>query len=93
MINVNGVQPAGAAGGVEPVGKALDVAQAAQAQGASDVVEISLVAKLAAKLQEVPEVRADLVARAKEEIAAGNFETPQRIDAAVEKLLSDLFNG
>ncbi|MGB2820563.1 MAG: flagellar biosynthesis anti-sigma factor FlgM [Phycisphaerae bacterium] len=58
--------------------------------GVSDVVEISAAAELAAKIQEIPDVRADLVARVKQEIEAGTYETPERIEAAVDKLLDDL---
>jgi len=57
----------------------------------SDVVEISTAAELAARIQEVPEVRAELVARVKREIEAGTYETSERIDAAVERLLDELF--
>jgi negative regulator of flagellin synthesis FlgM len=90
MANVFGVQPAGAPGAVESVGKATRAVPAPSAQGVSDVVEISLAAQLAAKLQEVPAVRADLVAQVKGEIAAGTYETPQRVEVAVDRLLSDL---
>ena len=90
MSNVNGVQPPWAPKPVEPTSSTVP----AQAPGGvSDVVEISNAAALAAKVQEIPDVRADLVARVKGEIEAGTYETPERIDAAVEKLLDDLFPG
>lgn len=54
------------------------------------MVEISTAAALAAKVHEIPDVRADLVARVKQEIKAGTYETPEKIDIAVEKLLDDL---
>jgi len=54
------------------------------------VVEISSAAALAAKIQEIPDIRADLVAGVKHEIEAGTYETPDRIEAAVERLLNDL---
>jgi negative regulator of flagellin synthesis FlgM len=90
MINVNGVQPAGSAGAVEPVGKAMSAPPAAASQGVSDVVEISLAARLTAKLQEAPAIRADLVAKVKAEIASGVYETPERLDVAVDRLLKDI---
>ena len=90
MINVNGVQPAGGAGAIEPVGRAISANPAAPSQGVSDVVEISLAARLTAKLQETPAIRADLVERVKAEIASGAYETPERIQIAVERLLKDL---
>jgi anti-sigma28 factor (negative regulator of flagellin synthesis) len=45
---------------------------------------------LAAKVHESPDVRADLVARVKQEIKAGAYETPEKIDITVERLLDDL---
>jgi anti-sigma28 factor (negative regulator of flagellin synthesis) len=36
------------------------------------------------------DVRADLVERMKAEIAAGTYETPKRLDIAVDRLLDDL---
>ena len=56
-----------------------------------DVVEISTVARLASEIQDLPEIRADLVQRVKEEIAAGNYETPKRVEIAVERLMDELF--
>ena len=91
MVNVSGVQPPVGPSIVEPVGKAAHVAQAAEASGVSDLVEISLAAKLAAKVQEIPDIRADLVAKVKEEVAAGTYETPERLDIAINRLLDDLF--
>ena len=93
MINVNGVQPPGAPGPVEPVGKAIQATPSSPAGGVSDVVEISLAAQLTAKLHELPGVRADLVARVKDEIAAGTYETQEKLDIAVDRLLKDLMSG
>ena len=93
MSNVNGVQPPWAPKPVEPTSSTVPSVPAQAPGGVSDVVEISNAAALAAKVQEIPDVRADLVARVKGEIEAGTYETPERIDAAVEKLLDDLFPG
>jgi negative regulator of flagellin synthesis FlgM len=93
MTNVNGVLPPGAPGAVEPVGKMSIAVPAGPSQGISDVVEISMAAQLAAKLQEVPAVRADLVAQVKAEIAAGTYETPERLDVTADRLLKDLLGG
>lgn len=90
MINVNAVQSAGGAGSIEPVGKAISANPGAPSQGVSDVVEISLAARLTAKLQEAPAIRADLVARVKAEIASGAYETPERLQIAADRLLKDV---
>jgi anti-sigma28 factor (negative regulator of flagellin synthesis) len=58
--------------------------------GPTDIDEIIAASALAAKARELPEVRAELVERIKAEIAAGKYETPERIEAAVNGLLADL---
>ncbi len=93
MLNVNGVQAAAATNAVEPVGKALNVAAPAEAAGIGDVVEISTAARLAAMVQDIPEVRADLVARIKAEIASGTYETDERMEVAMDRLLDDLMTS
>lgn len=88
--NVNNVNAAAAANAVEGVSKTNTVAQSAQAAGITDTVEISTAARLAAKVQEIPDVRADVVARVKAEIASGAYETPQRLEIAIDRLMEDL---
>ncbi|HUS47411.1 MAG TPA: flagellar biosynthesis anti-sigma factor FlgM [Phycisphaerae bacterium] len=90
MIDINGIQPAGAPNPIEPVNKALEATKPADAPPISDTVEISMAARLAAKVQEMPEVRADLVASVKAEIEAGTYETPERLEIAINRLLDDL---
>ena len=95
MTDINAIQPTGTA-------KPIDaVAQAAQA-GASrpveapvpkDVVEISEIARLAAQIQEIPDVRAELVEAVKAQIVAGTYETPERIEIAVQRLTDELLRG
>ena len=91
MNNVNGVHPAWGPKPVEPANPVVPNTPANAPGNVSDVVEISTAASLAAKIEQIPDVRADLVARVRQEIAAGTYETPERIDAAVEKLMEDLF--
>lgn len=55
-----------------------------------DRAEISEVAQLLNKLAEVPDVRMDRVQLLRELIASGNYETPERIAGAVEKILEEL---
>ena len=42
------------------------------------------------KAADPPAVRTELVARIRAQIKAGTYETPQRMQAAIEKLLEDL---
>ena len=48
------------------------------------------VAEWALKARLLPEVRADLVERVRAEIEAGDYETPERLDAAIDGMLDDL---
>ena len=89
MNNVNGVHPAMAPKAVEPVAPSAALNPATQPQNISDTVEISDVAKLAAKIQDIPDVRTELVQRVKAELAAGTYETPEKIDIAAERLMDE----
>ena len=61
-----------------------------------DEIEISTTARHLSATSEVShtaesgEIRYDLVNRLREEIANGTYDTPQRFDAAMERLLSRL---
>jgi negative regulator of flagellin synthesis FlgM len=44
------------------------------------------------KLSALPQVRQDLVNSVREQIAAGTYDTPERLDAALNVLLSDSGN-
>ena len=90
MTEVNGVQPARAPKQIEPVNPVEATNRPAAPQPAGDVVEIADLAKLAARIQEVPEVRSELVERVKAEIAAGTYETPERLEIAVQRLMEEL---
>jgi len=89
MIDVNGVNPAGVPHPVSAVGPAQG-GQTASQPVAQDVIEISTAAKLAAMVRDIPDVRTDLVARVKAEIEAGQYETPERIERAIDGLMTDL---
>jgi anti-sigma28 factor (negative regulator of flagellin synthesis) len=56
----------------------------------SDTVEISRGAQLLAKLNSLPDVRQDLVDRVRAQIADGTFDTPERLDAALNAMIADI---
>lgn len=91
MANIFSVHPPNGTQGIGSVGPARPKAAATQASSVSDTVEISTAGLLAAKLQGPVGVRTDLVQRVKEQIATGTFETPERIDATVDRLMEELF--
>ena len=65
-------------------------AVAAPSPRGSDQVALSNTARLFAQLGDTQGVRQDLGARVREEIAAGTYETPERLNAAIECLAQDL---
>ena len=56
----------------------------------SDRVDISPAAEAAIEAAEQGGIRGDLVARVRGEIAAGTYETPEKIDAALNRLLDEI---
>jgi flagellar biosynthesis anti-sigma factor FlgM len=59
----------------------------------SDRVDISDRARLLAQLAALPEVRQELVDRVRSEIAAGVYETDEKLDGAIMNLAEDLDPG
>jgi negative regulator of flagellin synthesis FlgM len=55
-----------------------------------DQLDISAAAEAAAKAVDGGDIRADLVARIRNEIAAGTYETADKLDSALEGLLDDI---
>jgi len=93
MTYINGVQPPIAPKPLDPSGAVPTGPPKIQPAEISDVVEISEAAQLAAKVQQLPEIRTELVERVKGEIAAGTYETPERIEITVTRLMQEFFNG
>ena len=92
-MNIYGIQPTRVAVPAETVGAVVPGNSLTQPPGTCDVVEISTVARLAARIREIPDVRADLVAQAKAEIAAGTYETNERIEITIDRLMEELLPG
>jgi len=95
MSNVNGV------GSSQPLNrvtapKAAEARPAAETSGtprSADKVELSKVASpYLAKLKANDDVRLDKVKEIRGQIEAGTYETPDKIDGAVDKLLDDLLS-
>ena len=91
MPNIFGVHPPTGPGGIESVGSLKGKEPLKSTSGVADTVEISMAAKLAAKIEGGQAIRTDLVQRIRSEIAAGTYETTQRIEVTVDRILPDLF--
>ena len=89
-MNIHGVQNTTPAAGIEPVAPVNADIRPTESAGVTDTVEISTVARMAAKIADLPEVRTELVERVKAELAAGIYETPEKMDIAIERLIDDL---
>jgi negative regulator of flagellin synthesis FlgM len=55
-----------------------------------DEVEISQEADMVSRVHDLPDIRADRVAQIRAEIAAGVYETDDKLDMAVGRLLDEL---
>jgi len=89
MSNIGGVHSVGSTPPVRPESSARCV-KAENPKSSEDTVEISLQARIANRLAEIPPVRTELVARIKAEIAAGTYETSEKLDTAIDRLMEEL---
>lgn len=60
------------------------------ATAAPDQLDLSAEADLVGRVHELPDVRADRVAQIRAEIASGAYETEDRLDAALDRLLDEI---
>ena len=72
--------------------KHISAAYAKSAGGVSriDCADISDVARLKALLKDVPDIRLEKVERIRAAIADGTYETPEKIDTVIDRLLEEL---
>ncbi len=65
---------------------------AAPAQSApiSDELQISDAARLTEQAQRAPEIRHERVSAIRQQIAEGVYETPEKLDVALERLLDEI---
>jgi negative regulator of flagellin synthesis FlgM len=68
---------------------AQPAARSGYTQGA-DQLDISREADMASRLRDIPDIRADRVAEIRAAIAAGTYETPDKLDIAVGRLLDEI---
>ncbi len=56
----------------------------------SDRVEVSQLAMYLSKLRAMPDVRQDLIDEVRAQIAKGAYDTPEKLEAALDALLDEL---
>jgi negative regulator of flagellin synthesis FlgM len=64
--------------------------QTPAAEPTGDRVEISPAAEAAVRAADAGEIRQDLVNRIRAQIADGTYETPEKLGAAVDRLLDEI---
>ncbi|MCO6456871.1 MAG: flagellar biosynthesis anti-sigma factor FlgM [Pirellulaceae bacterium] len=58
--------------------------------GGADQLDISHEADLISRIRDLPDIRTDRVAQLRAAIASGNYETADKLDLAVERLLEEI---
>ena len=64
--------------------------QSSGSQQVVDQLDISSEADLASRVRELPSIRSDRVAEIREQIASGAYETEEKLDVALERLLDEI---
>ncbi len=83
---LHGPQSITAPHGVRPT----QAASRPEAPQIADEVDISDAARLVDQVHEMPEMREDRVEAVRQQIADGTYETPGRLNAAIERLLDEI---
>lgn len=83
---IHGPQPINAPHRTQPPQLA---AQSGHARGA-DQLDISREAELISRVRDVPDIRTERVAEIRAAIEAGTYETDEKLDLAVERLLDEI---
>ena len=83
----------GAAARVSRGGETTRNAPAVTAEGGTDQVDLSGIAGLLRQLNELPDVRTDLVERVRAEIRSGEYDIPERFEAALDGLIDEEVEG
>ncbi len=55
-----------------------------------DQIDISEAAQLVEQVRQLPDIREDRVEAVRQQIAAGTYDTSEKLDAAIERLLDEI---
>lgn len=94
-MEVNGPGPIRGPLPIDTSHPAAEVTKIEQTRSAAtnDELDISAAGKMLEHLQQSSQVRAERVAQIKAAIEAGEYETPEKLEAALEKLLDEIGAG
>lgn len=65
-------------------------AEGAAAAGSTDKVEISEASRFLQGLEKIPSVRIDRIRDLRRQIESGQYETPEKLSKAIDKLIEEL---
>ena len=68
----------------------VDAGQTVHAGTPRDPVEISPLGQMLDGISQLPEIRQERVEEIRRQIAAGSYETPEKIELALDRLLEEL---
>jgi len=85
--HLHGPQPLNAPHGARPAQRTM---RTDSTTPINDEVQISDAARLSEQIADVPEIRQDKVNMIRAQIAAGTYETDDKLDGAVERLLDEI---
>ena len=93
-MQINGPAHLHGAQAINPPHHTARASQPNQAQGSSlaevDQLDISREAAFVSEARDLPDVRQDRVADIRAQIASGAYETDEKIDGALERLLDEI---
>ncbi len=97
LSNVSGINQVNSVQRAKTDDSSTQISQKQEVQPKQDVVDISSLETASASDvtfsgTKINGVRMDLVNRVRAEIVAGAYETPEKMEIAMDKLLSSLFN-
>lgn len=91
-MDVNGIQPTGGSSPINPLKGPTEVkpGEAASALAPQDEVQISSVGKMLDDISRTPGIREERIAQIKAEIEAGTYDTPEKLELALSRMLDQI---
>lgn len=91
-MEVNGPSSVDGASGIKPVQQTSETANTAESApiAPEDEVDISPAAQMMDTLNQASELRSERLAQIKADIDAGVYETPEKLEAALTKMLGEI---
>ena len=91
-MDVSGIRPTGGSSPVNPVRAPTEVksGEPASALAPKDEVEISSVGKMLDDISRTPGIREERIAQLKAEIEAGTYDTPEKMELALSRMLDQV---